>query len=220
MKRLGIVTIGQSPRPDVAPGMAEILGPGVEIVETGALDAVEDVAALAPRAGETLLVSRLRDGRQVRLARERIALLVQGCIDRLEQEGINPILLLCTASFPGGFRHRGLLLEPDRLIYQLVSGVLGRGRLGVLVPEAEQVGEMSSKWAAPGREVVTAWGSPYGPPAAVAEGARALASQRPELVVLDCVGYRPDHKEIVAAIVRTPVLLSSTILARILAELA
>ena len=35
---VGLVTIGQSPRPDVVPDMAEITGPGVEIREAGALD--------------------------------------------------------------------------------------------------------------------------------------------------------------------------------------
>ena len=35
---VGLVTIGQSPRPDIVPDMAEITGPGVEIREAGALD--------------------------------------------------------------------------------------------------------------------------------------------------------------------------------------
>ncbi len=38
--RLGIVTIGQTPRSDVVPEMAEVLGPGVEILERGALEHV------------------------------------------------------------------------------------------------------------------------------------------------------------------------------------
>ena len=45
-RRLGIVTIGQTPRTDVIPEMAEVLGPGVEIVERGALDGL-DIPAVA-----------------------------------------------------------------------------------------------------------------------------------------------------------------------------
>ena len=33
-----MLTIGQSPRDDILPGVKEILGKGVEIVEAGALD--------------------------------------------------------------------------------------------------------------------------------------------------------------------------------------
>ena len=38
MKKIGMLTIGQSPRDDILPGLKEILGKNVEIVEAGALD--------------------------------------------------------------------------------------------------------------------------------------------------------------------------------------
>ena len=38
---VGLVTIGQSPRADVVPDMAAILGPGVAIRERGALDGLD-----------------------------------------------------------------------------------------------------------------------------------------------------------------------------------
>ena len=38
MKRIGAITIGQSPRVDVVPEMQQILGPDVEIVQAGVLD--------------------------------------------------------------------------------------------------------------------------------------------------------------------------------------
>ena len=45
---VGLVTIGQSPRPDIVPDMAAIIGPGVDIREAGALDGLSraDVEAL------------------------------------------------------------------------------------------------------------------------------------------------------------------------------
>ena len=67
---VGLVTIGQSPRPDVVPDMAEITGPGVEIREAGALDGLGRAAidALAPREGDEILVTRLADGAPVFLS--------------------------------------------------------------------------------------------------------------------------------------------------------
>ena len=37
-KIIGAVTIGQAPRVDIMPELMEILGPGIEIKEAGALD--------------------------------------------------------------------------------------------------------------------------------------------------------------------------------------
>jgi protein AroM len=37
-KKIGIITIGQSPRTDVVPEMSALFGEGVEVLECGALD--------------------------------------------------------------------------------------------------------------------------------------------------------------------------------------
>ena len=53
MTKVGLITVGQSPRSDVVPDMAAILGGDVEIVEAGALDGLEpraDRARSPPRA--------------------------------------------------------------------------------------------------------------------------------------------------------------------------
>ncbi|MBM4388734.1 MAG: AroM family protein, partial [Deltaproteobacteria bacterium] len=45
MKKIGMLTIGQSPRNDILPGLIEILGKDIDIIEAGALDGktIEDV---------------------------------------------------------------------------------------------------------------------------------------------------------------------------------
>ena len=64
--RVGIVTIGQAPREDVVPDMAELMGPGAEILEGGALDGLtrEEIERLAPEGDHEVLVTRLTDGRR------------------------------------------------------------------------------------------------------------------------------------------------------------
>ncbi len=221
MKRIGIITIGQAPRSDVVPDMAAILGREVEIVEAGAIDdlnTAEELATVAPRPGETVLVSRQRDGRQVQLARERIVPRLQASISLFERQGLAVILLLCTGQFEG-FDYHGLLLEPDKLVCNFVAGVFGAGLLGILVPEPEQVEQMARKWQAPGRQVIVATGSPYKSIADVERGARRLCELNPQLVVLDCMGYRVEHKRLVADMVSCPVILSNTAVARMLAEI-
>ncbi len=87
MRKIGLITIGQSPRVDVVPEIKEELRDvEVEVVECGALDKLskDEIRALAPGEGEYVLVTRLRDGTEVRVAREKILPLMQGCIDSLE----------------------------------------------------------------------------------------------------------------------------------------
>ena len=79
MTAIGLVTIGQSPRTDVVPKMAVVMGPGVVVREAGALDGLSraDIEALAPSAGQEILVTRLADGSPVLLGKEKIVGLVE-----------------------------------------------------------------------------------------------------------------------------------------------
>ena len=56
---IGLVTIGQSPRPDIRTAYAAILGPAIRIIEAGALDGLEraDVHRLQPGDDDTPLVT-------------------------------------------------------------------------------------------------------------------------------------------------------------------
>src|SRR5438874_1718282 len=104
---VGMITIGQSPRSDVVPDMVEILGPGVEIRERGALDGLSprEIAALAPAPDDDLLVTRLADGSSVFVAKRHMVARVQALIDELETGGVTMTALLCTGAFPR-FRSR------------------------------------------------------------------------------------------------------------------
>lgn len=69
MTKIGMLTIGQSPRGDIIPPFKEILGPDHEILEAGALDDVtrSEIEGLVFRPDDYLLVSRLRDGAEVKI---------------------------------------------------------------------------------------------------------------------------------------------------------
>ena len=53
--KVGMVTIGQSPRNDVTSDIKDILGPKIETIECGALDelTLEDVKKLEPKRENT-----------------------------------------------------------------------------------------------------------------------------------------------------------------------
>ena len=101
-ERLGLLTIGQSPREDIVPGFVHGLGRPVELVQEGALDGltVDQVADLFPRPGEYLLITRMADGRSVTVGRESLLPRLAAAVGRLEERRVDLIVLLCTGTFP------------------------------------------------------------------------------------------------------------------------
>jgi protein AroM len=219
---LGCVTIGQAPRVDVVPDIAAVLGDGVHIVEAGALDGLTrtEVTSLAPRPGNTALASRMADGTAVALGKENILDLLQAAVTRVSELGATGILMLCTGKFPD-FRSRVPIYSPDCLLHGAVDGLVPAGkRLGVLCPLPEQVAYAPTKWKGEGRDVVAVSASPYYAEERFIAEARRLLDYAPDIVLMDCMGYRRTHKKAVAQLFAgRPVILANTAAVRLLAEI-
>ncbi len=218
--KVGMVTIGQSPRRDVVPEMKAILGPGVEVLEAGALDglSLQEVRGMAPGPGDYILVTLMRDGTPVKVSKRAILPRIQECIKRLIGEGAELIALLCTGEFPR-FESEKLILKPDSLLNRVVQGILPEGKLGVLVPSPDQIDQMRRKWEELGLEVVAESAMPYGPGDEISSAARRLAAESVDLIALDCIGYTIAMKETVRRLTGKPTILPRSILARVMREL-
>src|SRR5262245_22931927 len=98
MTTIGLITVGQSPRSDVVPDMAAILGGDVEIVEAGALDGLTrpEMAALAPEGDDEIIVTRLFDGSSVFVVKTKMIPRIEARIAALEARGTALNVLLCT----------------------------------------------------------------------------------------------------------------------------
>jgi protein AroM len=216
-RRAAFVTIGQSPRDDIVPAMRERIGSGLEIVEHGALDTLSraEISAIAPRAGEHRLVTRLRDGGEVVVGKAAMRDRLQALLDDLDRDGLEIIVLLCTGYFEG-LRSRALLVEAQRVVDHLTQALTeGASRIGLLVPHAEQIAELHE--IAPGRTgVKAAFASPYcGDRFALA--GRELAEC--DLIVMHCMGYSEAMRSAVADASGRPVLLAQRMLAGAVAQL-
>lgn len=218
--RVGAITIGQSPRTDVVPEMVPLMGPDIEIVQAGALDGLSagEIAAMAPRPGDYVLVTRLRDGTSVQVAKHHIVARMQEQINRVVQEGARVVVLLCTGEFPELTSPR-LLVEPQLVLHHATAALAGGRRLGVLVPAAEQVDQGVARWQGLGAELRVEAASPYGEADRIREAAASLRGWGAELVVLDCIGFTVAMKKEVRDVAGAPVILPRTLLARTLAEL-
>jgi protein AroM len=223
MRRVvGLVTIGQSPREDVVPDVAAVLGPAVDIVEAGALDGLprSEIERLAPRDDDEVLVTRLVDGTPVFVGKERIVGRVEGAIATVERAGATVTILLCTGAFPR-LAARRPLVQPQPVLLGALRGLVWPGRLGIVAPSTRHVPQTEARWRADGFDPVVVALSPYEAqdPDALPRLAARLRDAACGLVVMDCMGFRCKTRDDLQATMRVPVLLAPLLVARVAAEL-
>ncbi|WP_282936784.1 AroM family protein [Paenibacillus sp. RC67] len=222
MGKLGMITIGQAPRNDVAPIIEKYLEHRAELVQVGVLDGMskEDIEQnLHPEAGDYVLTSRLTNGDSVVMSREKIQPLLQNKIFELEQAGIKQILLLCTGVFPGLKGKSSYLIEPDHIIPPTLKAMVGQRRLGVIVPLEEQKDHLMPKYTPLGLNPFFAVASPYHNNLNNFHRAASELKDKVNIIVLDCMGYTEEARELVAQASQLPVVLSNAIMAKLVSEM-
>jgi protein AroM len=221
-RTLGTLTIGQAPRPDVAPIVERHVPPGTRLIHRGALDGMTraDIAAqFTPEPGEAALITRLHDGGSIHLSRRRMREQVQLVLRALDAS-CDVILLLCTGTFVGLECQKAWLIEPDHIIPATVAGLVERRQLGILVPIAGQITSEAGKWSPLHRPPLFAAASPYGDDGddAVLAAGRSLKEEGAEAILLDCIGFTDRHRAMLAPLA-LPVILSNAIVAKAVGEL-
>ena len=220
---VGLVTIGQSPRPDIVPDMAAIIGPGVDIREAGALD------GLTPRGRRRAEADRRRRDprhpparrhRRLRRQAEDRPAWSKSASPRLEREGAQLTALLCTGAFPP-LRATRSLIQPQPVLFGTLRGMSWPGRLGVVTPSVPHVPQTEARWRGDGFDPVVVPLSPYEEedPAALRRAGGALRSAGVGLVVMDCMGFRRKTRDEMRDLTGAPVLLANFLVARVIAEL-
>src|SRR5262249_3158486 len=148
VKRVGAITIGQTPRDDIVGEMAAVLGPEVRILQAGALDGLSrsEIDGLAPNPDDAdALITHLRDGANVLVAKRRIVPRLQACLDRLAG-AVDAFAILCAGVFPP-FTSRRPVLVPERCLAAVVDAAFDGRRLGVIVPIKEQQASSAERWS-------------------------------------------------------------------------
>ena len=220
MKTVAAITIGQTPRDDVAGELETVLGPEMRVVQAGALDGLSrgEIDALAPASDEDALISRLRDGSEVIVGKSRILSRLQACLDRLAGE-TEAATILCAGVFPA-FRSSHPVVMPERCMAAMVDAVFDGRHLGVIVPIDQQRDSYRARWSRVDPRVTVVVASPYDDPARLVAAAEELRRANVSLVVMECMGFTSGMKQIVRDVTGSPALLPATVLARVLAELA
>lgn len=219
-RRMGVVVIGQSPRPAIEAEIAAVLSPGTTIELRGALDGMSrgEIDRIPPVDGADALFTLLPNGDNVRISKKAVEGRANAQLAKFRQDGIDVAMLACTGKFPN-LAPEGLVILPSAVLHKMVEAVLPRGRLGVFSPLAEQTALIAGKWQRDHVEVVGVTLQPGSDDAAVDAAARAMAAKQPDLVVLDCMSYTSANKARVRRHYSGPVILSIAAAARVVEEL-
>jgi len=221
--RLGLLTIGQAPRPDgLARDVASVVGDGVEVIERGALDGLAsgDLVALRPGDTDDALVTLLADGSNVVITKAAVVDRLQHHIDELERDAVDAILLMCTGAFPA-FRHQVPLIAPQEVLYAAVRAIAGDGRVGSVTPLPRQVDAAKQRWQRQGVvDPLVVAADPYGPDpvAAVRGAAESLRAGGARVCFLDCFGFDLAMRDAARSAFSGPVVLARSLAARVAAE--
>jgi protein AroM len=189
--RVGMLTIGQAPRPDLVAPFARRC-PDVELVEAGALDGLGAATLPHAQVGAYPLTTRLVDGSPVTLDESVLVPFVRTALARLEAGEVVATLLLCAAPF-AAVRGTRPLVRPFELAVRVLR-TTGARRIGVVVPVEEQRHPATRKFAAAGFDA-TVWVAPLrtaGDRLPGWLGDEADAASPVDHVVLDYVGNDPD----------------------------
>lgn len=141
--KVGLITIGQSPRSDLSSPLRE-MRPDLEFIEAGALDAFTLAEAAALPDGDYPLNTRMRDGTPVAVDRAVLEPLLQRTLDGLEADGVVATMLMCAGTFPE--LHGARPLFNPFLLAQETLRATGLHRIGIVCPYQEQEHAIGKRW--------------------------------------------------------------------------
>lgn len=220
MKKLGLLTIGQTPRIDFVSEIRKIIGEDCNIVEKGALDGLTlgEVEKFYPMEGDEILVTKMADGTSVKVADKYIIPRLQSKILEFQEEGINVIYLACTGEFPS-ISSKALIIKPQKVLHHVVNSIAENLTLGVLIPDENQAIAAKKRWSEVAKDVIVESASPYEDISKIENASYRLKQKGIDMVIMDCMGYSIDMKNIVASIIGKPVINAKSMTAKIIGDI-
>jgi protein AroM len=218
--KVGLITIGQSPRPDILDDIRVILGQGPEVIMVGALDSFskEEVLSLISSSSPSkqgYFVTRLRDGTLVTVPKECIIERIGSALQKLENQDVRLAAILCMGDYPA-YPYGGIFLKPSEIIMQLITSFQDNEKGVIVIPLEEERQLANERWSlrnVGSRIMVLPIGSDWNAVHSLSEEIQAVM---PTFVLLECMGYDEHLKTHLKEKVNCPVILPKTLLAYIL----
>jgi protein AroM len=217
--KIGLLTIGQSPRKDITHEIKPLISSHIEIIERGILDNLDlvEIQKLKPDKGEIPLVTILRNGKEVQLGAEKIDSLLPNIINEMQKKGkIKGIGILCTHDFHDK-EYSIPVIFPSNFIKFLLKHILKINRLGIVIPLENQIDMVKEKFQS--NKIIIQVKSPYSQEKSWEEIVDYFKKEKIDGIILDCIGYKIKDKQEIQDLIEIPVLLPRLILAHAINQL-
>jgi len=216
-QKLGILVLGQTPRPDLESLFGTYL-PGVEICIRGGLDNMsgDAIDAMSQKGGEYPLLTILADGSTREISMNLLVPHLSRCAGELADNGAALALLICAGAFPD-IASPIPILYPGRIVPAVVAQLSATRRIGIITPNPGQVASARNHWQNHGFNVEVSVASPK-EDGALERAARELNQPDLELIVLDCMGFNPQAGRHMQKLTGRPVICPQSLIARVMGE--
>lgn len=191
-KRFGVVTLGQSPRPDLVENLN--LPQDIEVTVVGALDHATpvEVENLEWKKGDVdLPLFTKYNGQSIVISKNRLVPFLQKAIDQLEPN-VDLTTIACTESFPEIFYSKPTFKIDQMLLNLSKSIVVGSGNcsFGVFMPVREKISVAEARWGLVGHARAVHL-QPFLSKTDILNACLELRQKiaEPDYIVLDCMGY-------------------------------
>lgn len=218
MEKIGVLALGQTPRPDFECIFRRHL-PNAALRVQGALDGLshQAIEALSAEGGDYPLFCILADGTSREISLERIKPLLDDRAREVAADGAALSVVMCAGDFPD-LESPIPVIYPSRMLTAVVRAICRGANIGVVTPNAGQVPAATQHWRAKGFEPTVAVASPLDHDA-LPRAAATLSGANPELIVLDCMGFPPAEAQRMRRLAGRPVLCPQGLIPRIVAEI-
>ncbi len=191
MKMIGLLPLGQSPRPDFIVTLAA-MAPNIHFRVRGSLDNLskEEIQTLSQKPSSYKLLTICQNRQSYEIGMEYLIPFLEKAANHLAKDGASPIILMCAARFPE-LKIRGLVL-PYQLMEAHASDMSRIRCIGVITPNPSQIDATLKGWIKIGFKPRVLTASPF----SSKEMDRAIKKLKEgpcELILLDCMGFSPSQ---------------------------
>jgi protein AroM len=218
VRRLGIVSIGQTPRPDLEHAFRRHAG-NVDVVVSGVLDRYsrEAIVDLTRLPSNFPLRTRLSDGTIVDVGIEAVAQDIPSIAAGLADRGATAVVIACTGEFTP-FPCTVPVLLPFLVVPAVAMSLSRTRKIGVVTSNDQQQAAVVARWEKLGFSVHATSATPFAEEG-MEPAAAELSDPSLEFVVLDCMGHDEAFRTNFARLSGRPVLAAQSLCARVAAEL-
>ncbi|MGE0500797.1 MAG: AroM family protein [Rhizobiaceae bacterium] len=210
-RRVACLFAGQTPRNDVTPDLVAMVPGGFEAQELGAMDEMSagEIEALAARDKEASVLTRLANGSEFVVSRDRITRRMSDICLSLDRSRFDMIAILSTGFFRE-FESVCPMVNAQRAVESAIDAVAASGqKVGLIYPLERQLRENAS-FSIPGLSLHSSYFDPY---TGTVSADRSEGIETCDVLLLHSVAFSDFDRKRVASLTRKPVISARRVVA-------